>query len=120
MSADVENATVPATAPDLPLTEPLTISPVAAPPGQQSMDAFMAIPIDIELVLSIVRMPVARLMETGPGSEIDLEHPAGGEVMLIANGSRFAFGELFLIDADKRRVGVRITRLAHPDMKAAG
>jgi flagellar motor switch/type III secretory pathway protein FliN len=82
---------------------------VSAPPR---LDAFFSIPITVELVLASLKMPVSKLMDIQAGSEIDLDHPAGAEVSLMVNGSRIAFGHLFLIDPPSKRVGVRISRLA--------
>lgn len=76
------------------------------------MDAFFYIPVTLELVLASVKMPVSKLMDIQVGTEIDLAHPAGTEVALVVNGSRIAFGHLFLIDPKSRSVGVRISRLA--------
>lgn len=89
--------------------EDLVVQPVAHPPR---MDAFLSIPVTLELVLASVKMPVSKLMDIQAGTEIDLAHPAGTEVALVVNGSRIAFGHLFLIDPKTRNVGVRISRLA--------
>jgi flagellar motor switch/type III secretory pathway protein FliN len=78
----------------------------------QKMDAFLSIPVMLELVLASMKMPVSKLMDIQPGTEIDLDHPAGAEVALVVNGSKIAFGHLFLIDPKLRNVGVRISRLA--------
>ena len=89
--------------------EPPTVRPMA--PAQR-MDGFFSIPVTLELVLASVKMPVSKLMDVQAGTEIDLNHPAGAEVALVVNGSRIAFGHLFLIDPKSRNVGVRISRLA--------
>ena len=81
---------------------------VAAP----RLDAFFSIPVTVELVLASLKMPVSKLMDIQAGAEIDLDHPAGAEVALMVNGSKIAFGHLFLIDPQTKRVGVRISRLA--------
>ncbi len=85
------------------------VAVVAAP----RLDAFLSIPVTLELVLASLKIPVSKLMDIQEGSEIDLDHPAGAEVALVVNGSRIAFGHLFLIDQASRRVGVRISRLAN-------
>ena len=81
---------------------------IAAP----RLDAFFSIPVTVELVLASLKMPVAKLMDIHAGAEIDLDHPAGAEVALMVNGNKIAFGHLFLIDPQTKRVGVRISRLA--------
>jgi flagellar motor switch/type III secretory pathway protein FliN len=83
-----------------------------AMPAPPRLDALFSIPVTVELVLSSLKMPVSKLMDIQVGSELDLDHPAGAEVALMVNGSRIAFGHLFLIDTASRRVGVRISRLA--------
>jgi flagellar motor switch/type III secretory pathway protein FliN len=81
-------------------------------PASPRLDAIFSIPVTLELVLASIKMPVSKLMEVQIGSELDLNHPAGAEVKLMVNGSQIAFGNLFLIDPQSRRVGVRISRLA--------
>jgi flagellar motor switch/type III secretory pathway protein FliN len=81
-------------------------------PVSQRLDALFAISVTLELVLASLKMPVSQLMDIQAGTEIDLAHPAGAEVALVVNGSKIAFGHLFLIDPNSRRVGVRISRLA--------
>jgi flagellar motor switch protein FliN len=88
------------------------VMPVNLPPVQPRMDAIFSIPVTVEVVLASVKMPVSKLMDIQAGSEIDLDHPAGAEVALVVNGSRIAFGHLFLINPPSKRVGVRISRLA--------
>jgi flagellar motor switch/type III secretory pathway protein FliN len=90
---------------------PLPTAREEAQPATGS-SGILAIPIDLELVLATVRMPVSRLMDLVPGSEIDLDSLSSGEVSLNANGTLFAVGELFLLDAAAKRVGLRIKRLA--------
>ena len=96
----VEAATQAETAP----TQPTAPAP--------RMDAFFSIPVNLEVVLASVKMPVSKLMDIQTGTEIDLAHPAGTEVALMVNGSKIAFGHLFLIDPKTRNVGLRISRLA--------
>ncbi len=79
----------------------------------ERMDAFFSIHVTLELVLASVKMPVSKLMDIQVGTEIDLAHPAGTEVALVVNGSRIAFGHLFLIDVKTKQVGVKISRLAN-------
>jgi flagellar motor switch/type III secretory pathway protein FliN len=83
-----------------------------APEPSHDHSGILAIPIDLELVLATVRMPVSRLMDLAPGAEIDLDSLSSGEVKLLANGALFAVGELFLLDSAEKRVGLRIKRLA--------
>lgn len=88
----------------------VAVDPVTSAPPR--LDALFSIPVSVELVLASLKMPVSRLMDIQVGSELDLDHPAGAEVALMVNGSRIAYGHLFLIDPQSRRVGVRISRLA--------
>ena len=94
--------------PEIQASEPIVLQGVAAP----KLDALFSIPVTLELVLASLKMPVSKLMNIQAGTEIDLDHPAGAEVALVVNGSRIAFGHLFLMDPASKRVGVRISRLA--------
>ncbi|MGL4405614.1 MAG: FliM/FliN family flagellar motor switch protein [Notoacmeibacter sp.] len=91
--------------------EEVAVGPVVAAPR---LDAFLSIPVTLELVLASLKMPVSSLMDFQVGTEINLDHQAGAEVSLVVNGSKIAFGHLFLIDPKLRTVGVRISRLAAP------
>jgi flagellar motor switch/type III secretory pathway protein FliN len=73
----------------------------------------MAIPVQLEIVLARAKMAAAKVLTLNSGEPIDLEHFAGGEVEVLANGKRIAFGHLYLADEATRRVGVRISRLAN-------
>ena len=102
---------------DTPMVAPAT--PVAeTASATPSLNAFFSIPVNLEIVLASVKMPVSKLMDLKVGSEIDLSHPAGAEVALLVNGSKIAFGHLFLIDPQLRNVGIKISRLANPAREA--
>jgi flagellar motor switch/type III secretory pathway protein FliN len=89
------------------------IEQVQSPAVSSRFDAFFSIPVDLEIVVASVKMPVAKLMDIQVGTEIDLGHTAGTEVSLVVNGSVIAFGHLFLMDPKTRQVGVKISRLAN-------
>ena len=95
-----------------PMPEAAVLRPAPAAIVAPRLDAFFSIPVTVELMLASLKMPVAKLMDIHAGAEIDLDHPAGAEVALMVNGSKIAFGHLFLIDLQSKRVGVRISRLA--------
>jgi flagellar motor switch protein FliN len=106
-------------APNMPLSGPFSDhmfgqTPFEAPQplAQTGPAAFLNIPITLELVLATIRMPVSQVMALSPGVEIGLHQPLDAEVSLRANGTLIAYGTLQLIDAETRRFGVRITRLA--------
>ena len=97
--------------------EAAEVKPAAVTVTAPRLDAFFSIPVTVELVLASLKMPVAKLMDIHAGAEIDLNHPAGAEVALMVNGSKIAFGHLFLIDPQTKRVGVRISRLAQSSVE---
>jgi flagellar motor switch protein FliN len=85
--------------------------PVRAPERTHET-ALMSIPVKLDIILARTRMPAAKVLALNSGVPIDLDHFAGGEVEVLANGQRIAFGHLYLADEATRRVGVRISRLA--------
>ncbi len=90
-----------------------TIEPVPFIDAVPRLDAFFSIPVNVEIIIASVKMPVSKLLEIQCGTEIDLAHAAGAEVSLVVNGSTVAFGHLFLIDVKTKQVGVKISRLAN-------
>jgi flagellar motor switch/type III secretory pathway protein FliN len=113
----LEPAPVPAEVTPIPeaVTAAQMKAAVEAVPSPTSLAALMSIPIDLELVFASLRMPVSRLMELAPGSEIDLGAQGGNEVTLFANGTPFALCELLLLDEVEKRLGVRIKRILKGD-----
>ena len=110
MTRELQTEMMPAERESMP--EVAEVKPALTPVAAPRLDAFFSIPVTVELVLASLKMPVAKLMDIQAGAEIDLDHPAGAEVALMVNGSKIAFGHLFLIDLQTKRVGVRISRLA--------
>ena len=90
-----------------------TIEPAPPIDAVPRLDAFFSIPVNVEIIIASVRMPVSKLLEIQAETVIDLAHPAGAEVSLVVNGSVIAFGHLFLIDPKTKQVGVKISRLAN-------
>lgn len=95
-----------------PAREDAQAQPVGAVLEPAAPDAFLSIPINVEIVLATTRMPVARLLDIAPGAELDIDAGMSGDVALMANGTVFAHGALFIMDAASQSVGLRITRMA--------
>ena len=76
------------------------------PPGLEGM---MNLRMEVQVVLGRARMPVARLLQLGPGALIDLDRSIGEPVEVIVGDQLIARGTL--VQTDQDRVGVSLTEI---------
>jgi flagellar motor switch protein FliN len=74
-------------------------------------NAFSAIPVTVQVMLGTATLPLSELMQLRPGSEIKLDQSVGEQVVVIVNGTRIAEGELYVLESENDRLGVRIARI---------
>jgi flagellar motor switch protein FliN len=73
--------------------------------------AFGRVPVTLQIMLGSARMPLSELLELKVGSSFELEQKLGEPVTVIVNGCKIAMGELFVLEGDGDRLGVKITEL---------
>lgn len=79
--------------------------------GAPNLDAILAIPVTVQVVLGTTSMPVARLMKLGRGAIIQLDQKVGDPVSVLVNGRVVARGEVVVVDEDHSRFGVSLTEI---------
>ena len=117
---------------DLPQSEPLPVAetdtlhaveleeiapvlPEPAPPRTTvPQGPFMKIPVTVQVVLGRRRMPLAEVMELGPGSVVVLDQELSQPVSLQVNGSEVARGTLSVVDETTGQLGITLTEIAAP------
>jgi flagellar motor switch protein FliN len=73
--------------------------------------SFGRVPVTLQIMLGSARMPLSDLLELKAGSHFELEQKLGEPVTVIVNGCKIAMGELFVLDGDGDKLGVKITEL---------
>lgn len=83
--------------------------------GDDSLPENMDIVLGIDLIatarLGKIEMPIAELLELGPGSIIEVGHMVDEPVELLVNGHLIARGDVVVVD---EKFGLRITEIISP------
>ncbi len=80
-------------------------------PAGTATNAFSSIPVTVHVLLGTATMQLAELMQLQPGSDVTLDQSIGEAVIVIVNGTRVARGELYVLEAQSDKLGVRITEI---------
>ncbi len=83
-------------------------------PGS-GMSRFMDVTVQVSVELGRVVLPMGELIQLGEGSVLELERLIGDPVDLLAQGVRFARGEVVVVDD---AYAVRITEVESPPQVA--
>ncbi|MGI9385257.1 MAG: FliM/FliN family flagellar motor switch protein [Methyloligellaceae bacterium] len=70
------------------------------------MDSINAIPIELTVVLGTTSMPIHHLLKLGRGAVIELDTNADDDVMILANNTPIAMGEV-VVKSDKIAVSIK-------------
>lgn len=113
-----ESAALPASGPGRkPAASVGSLIPDADGPGVRSgrappnLDLVMDIPIDMQIVLGMSRLPVSGLMNLSEGALIGLDRKIGEPVDIMVNGLLFGRGEITVLEGDDTRFGVKLTEV---------
>ncbi|MDD5529853.1 MAG: flagellar motor switch protein FliN [bacterium] len=82
------------------------------PPKVSNIEGILDVPMEVSVRLGKTSMSIQELLNTGPGSIVELDSIAGGTVDILINNRIFARGEIIVIE---ERFGVRITALINPE-----
>ena len=77
--------------------------------GQAGLESLAAIPVDIQIKLGEVTLPLAELLELRAGSVVTLNKGLGERVEVLAGDRIVAYGEIVAVED---QLGVRILQLA--------
>jgi len=87
-------------------------SPEETPPKVSNIEGILDVPMEVSVRLGKTSMSIQELLNTGPGSVLELDSLAGGTVDILINNRIFARGEIMVVE---ERFGVRITSLINPE-----
>jgi len=85
--------------------------PAAPPPAAPNLNAILAIPVTVQVVLGSTSMPVASLMKLARGAVISLDQRVGDPVDIVVNGKVVARGEIVVVDEVSQRFGVSLLEI---------
>ncbi len=74
--------------------------------------SIMQIPVAVQVVIGSTRLPLSRVAELGSGSVIALDQKLGSPAVILVNGKEVAQGELFVIEGEGNRLGIKLTSIA--------
>ena len=77
--------------------------------GMQS--AMSRIPVTVQVMLGTATLQLSDLMDLEPGADLLLDQAIGEPVIVIVNGAKIAKGELYVLEDQGDKLGVRITEL---------
>lgn len=66
--------------------------------GSNSIDMILNMTVPITVAIGKTQMSIQRLLQLGPGSVVQLEKPVSEPMELYLNGSKFATGEVVVIE----------------------
>lgn len=74
-------------------------------------EAILRIPVNVQVVIGSVTMPVSNLMKLGRGAVVPLDQRVGDPVDVVVNGRVVARGEVVVVEEDGSRFGVSLTEI---------
>jgi flagellar motor switch protein FliN/FliY len=89
--------------------------PVNASGGQ--LDLLLDMDVSVAVILGQAQVPIRRLLQLGPGAVIPLGKPIEAPVELYIQGSKFAEGDVVVVD---NHFGVRIRQIMSLDNGGPG
>ena len=72
----------------------------------KAMDSIKTIPIELTVVLGTTSMPINHLLKMGRGAVIELDTNADDEVLILANNTPIAKGQV-VVQSDKIAVSIK-------------
>jgi flagellar motor switch protein FliN len=93
----------------------VTDRPVSSGGGQ--LDLLLDMDVPVAVVLGQAQVPIRRLLQLGPGAVVPLGKPVEAPVELYIQGSKFAEGDVVVVD---NHFGVRIRQITSVEGAAAG
>jgi flagellar motor switch protein FliN/FliY len=88
----------------------------AATPDRKIAGAGLALahlPVTVQILLGSTRMQLSELMELKAGHEIGLGTSPEDPVILMVNGCQIAKGQLYILEEDGDKFGLKITEVFH-------
>jgi flagellar motor switch protein FliN len=82
-----------------------------APAARNRASPFARVKVTVQVMLGSTRLTLAEMLDLKPGSAISLDQKLGESVSVLVNNSVVAKGELYVLEQEGNRLGVKITEL---------
>lgn len=79
--------------------------------GASVSSSLSKVPVTLQVVLGAAHLQLSELMELKAGSEVKLDVHPGDLVTVLVNGCKIARGELYVMENEGDRFGVKISEL---------
>ncbi len=73
--------------------------------------SFSKVKVSVQVMLGSTKLTLAELLKLKVGSTICLDQKLGESVTVIVNNCPIAKGELYVLEQDENRLGVKITEM---------
>lgn len=95
------------------MSETNTAAPAAASGGETPARSLSLgrIPVEIQVVLGAVTMPIGQIAASGAGSVIRLDSRIGDPVDILVNGRLFGRGEIVVLEEGEPHFAVSLTEI---------
>jgi flagellar motor switch protein FliN len=93
--------------------------PVAQNGGFGGVAASLSkVPVTLQVLLGAAHLPLSELMALKSGSDVKLDARPDEPVTLLVNGCKIARGELYVLEEEGDKFGVKVTELFESAMSA--
>ncbi|NJM28843.1 MAG: FliM/FliN family flagellar motor switch protein [Rhizobiales bacterium] len=75
---------------------------------------FANVKVSVQVMLGSTKLTLAEMLSLRSGSTITLDQKLGSPVSVIVNNCCVAKGELYVLEQDGNRLGVKITEMVEP------
>lgn len=82
--------------------------------GSVLTGAFANVKVSVQVMLGSTRLTLAEMLALQPGSTITLDQKLGEPVSVIVNNCCVAKGELYVLEKEGNRLGVKISEMVAP------
>ncbi len=76
-----------------------------------NLDLILDIPVSVTIELGRTRMPVAKVLQLGQGSVVELQKAAGEPLEVLVQGRPIGKGEVVVVN---EKFGIRLTEIISP------
>jgi flagellar motor switch protein FliN len=80
-------------------------------PRNEISTSLSKVPVTLQVILGTAQMPLSELLALKAGSEVKLDFKPGDPVTILINGCKVARGDLYVLEAEGDRFGVKISEL---------
>ena len=89
-----------------------------AAPALTAASSFARVPVTVQVMLGSTKLALPDLLDLSAGAVLLLDQKLGSPVSVIVNGCKVASGELYVLEGDSERLGVKITDITDQQQPA--